>query len=187
MSEPTNQTEEPKDKNLGDGAGTTDAPDDTVDNKNDGGEQMITVSEAQKRADAQVAKKLKGMPSKEELAKFKEWQESQKTEAERQADEQKRYAAIEAENKNLKQEKTVIGKGVKPADAEYVLFKVNKMDGDDFDENLEKFLSENPKFIDSDDSKKGTETDGVGVKRTVSTPSSSIQDRLKARHPNIDL
>lgn len=43
-------------------------------------------SEAQKIADAMLAKKLKGMPSKEELKAFKEWQESQKTEEQKQSD-----------------------------------------------------------------------------------------------------
>lgn len=43
-------------------------------------------AEAQKIADAIVAKKLKGMPSKEEVKAYHEWKESQKTEAEKYAD-----------------------------------------------------------------------------------------------------
>ena len=43
-------------------------------------------SEAQKIADAMVAKKLKNMPSKEELADYRKWKEEQKTESERIAD-----------------------------------------------------------------------------------------------------
>lgn len=57
-------------------------------------------AEAQKLADAIVAKKLKGMPSKEEVKAFHEWKESQKTEAEkyadRMADADRRVAEAEA-------------------------------------------------------------------------------------------
>lgn len=49
-------------------------------------------SEAQKIADAMVAKKLKNMPSKEELAAFRKWQDDQKSEAERIADAQQKAA-----------------------------------------------------------------------------------------------
>lgn len=49
-------------------------------------------SEAQRIADAMVAKKLKNMPSKEELAAFRKWQDDQKTEAERIADIQRKAA-----------------------------------------------------------------------------------------------
>lgn len=53
-------------------------------------------SEAQRIADAMVAKKLKGMPSKEELAAFKKWQDDQKTESEKLGEAQK--AAESAKN-----------------------------------------------------------------------------------------
>lgn len=43
-------------------------------------------AEAQKIADAMVARKLKNMPSKEELKEFHDWQEAKKTEAEKYAD-----------------------------------------------------------------------------------------------------
>ena len=61
-------------------------------------------SEAQRIADAMVAKKLKGMPSKEELAAFKKWQSDQKTESEKLAEAQKaaETAASEAAAKEAK-------------------------------------------------------------------------------------
>lgn len=43
-------------------------------------------AEAQKIADAMVARKMKNMPSKEELQAYREWKESQKTETEKYAD-----------------------------------------------------------------------------------------------------
>ena len=53
---------------------------------------MDVKSEAQRIADAMVAKKLKNMPSKEELAAFRKWQDEQKTEAQGIADVQKQAA-----------------------------------------------------------------------------------------------
>lgn len=47
-------------------------------------------SEAQKLADGMLAKKMKNMPSKEELAAFRKWQDDQKTEAQRIADVQRK-------------------------------------------------------------------------------------------------
>ena len=44
--------------------------------------------------------------------------------------------------------KLVLSKGVSLSDADYVLFEVGKMEGD-FEENLDKFLSENEKFVSS--------------------------------------
>lgn len=62
---------------------TTEEP--TVTDGNADAEADIN-ARAQKIADAMVAKKLKNMPSKEELAEFKAYKESQKTEAERVAE-----------------------------------------------------------------------------------------------------
>ena len=53
---------------------------------------MDVKSEAQKIADAMVAKKLKGMPSKEEIAEYRKWKDEQRTEAERLADIQNKAA-----------------------------------------------------------------------------------------------
>lgn len=183
MPELNNKTEELNGKTIEEGAGTSDT--ETADDKQNGGnEDMVSRAEAQKMADAMVAKKLKGMPSKEELAKYKEWQESQKTAEEKQAERDEHYRALEAENASLKQEKLVLSKGVSFSDADYVLFKVSKMEGD-FEDNLDKFLSENEKFVNSAESTKTT--DGAPVKRNTTATTNSISDRLKARHPNIKL
>lgn len=181
MPELDNKTVENENNNLDEGAGVSGT--DTTDNKQDGGEEMVTRAEAQKMADAMVAKKLKGMPTKEELAKYKEWQESQKTAEEKRAEEAERYRTLEAENTSLKQENQILSKGVKLDDADYVLFKVSKMEGD-FEENLDKFLSENPRFTNSESDKT---TDGVPAKRNTSAKISSIDEKLKARHPELDL
>ena len=58
-------------------------------------EKTFTQSEFNEALKNEVARKTKGMPSKEELKAFNEWKESQKTEAEKQQD-------ILNENQSLK-------------------------------------------------------------------------------------
>ena len=147
-------------------------------------EEMVSKAEAQKMADAIVAKKLKGMPSKEELAKYKEWQEAQKTAEQKQAEQEERYRQMEAENTSLKRERQILDKGVKSKDVDYILFKVGKMEGEDFAENLDKFLSENPEYLSTATKKPN---DGAPVKRSTEPASSSVADILKKRNPNLNL
>lgn len=184
MPQPTT-TDKPEDKQLPDGdAGTTETPNETVDKPENGGEQMITIAEAQKRADAQVAKKLKGMPSKEELAEYKAWKESQKSDDEKRAEAEKRYAALEAENTSLKQEKMVLAKGVSLDDADYVLFKVSRMEGD-FEDNLTQFLTDNPKYTTSE--KTSPARTGVSVQGSSQPKASGVDEILKKRNPNLEI
>lgn len=94
---------------AGTGAGTQEndpagEPDKKLDPDDPGGQEGAderktgdVKSEAQKIADAMLAKKMKGMPSKEELAAFKKWQDEQKTENERLLEAQKAADAANAE------------------------------------------------------------------------------------------
>ena len=93
-----------------------------------------------------VAKKMKGMPSKEELKAFKDWQESQKTEAQKQADKEAEHNKTLSRNAELENENKVFRAGVNADDVDYVVFKVSKMEGE-FEDNLEKFLKDNPKYL----------------------------------------
>jgi hypothetical protein len=61
-------------------------------------------SEAEKLADAIVRKKLKGMPTKEDVAEWKEWKISQQTEAERTAALQKEAEDAIAEAGRMQRE-----------------------------------------------------------------------------------
>lgn len=154
--------------------------------KDSGNDEMISKADAQKMADAFAAKKLKGMPSKEELAAYKKWQDDQKTAEEKRAEEVERLQTIEAENNTLKQERTIRRKGVAEDDVEYVHFKVSKMDGEDFDEKLEDFLKENPKYLAQDGGT--TTTTGVPVKKgETSASNTSVRDLLKQKHPDLNI
>ncbi len=137
--------------------------------------------DAQKIADAMVAKKLKDMPSKEELKAYKEWKESQKTESEKQAEALKELETLRQEKLNTQRENALLKKGINEEDIDYVMFKVGKMEGE-FDENLVEFLKENPKFTTKEETKVVT----TGVKTSgVENKDSGVTAILKQKHPEL--
>ena len=137
--------------------------------------------DAQKIADAMVAKKLKDMPSKEELKAYKEWKESQKTESEKQAEALKELETLRQEKLNTQRENALLKKGINENDIDYVMFKVGKMEGE-FDENLVEFLKENPKFTTKEETKVVT----TGVKTSgVESKDSGVTAILKLKHPEL--
>ena len=151
--------------------------------KNEGKAEVDVKAEAQKIADAMLAKKMKGMPSKEELKAFKNWQESQKTAEQKQAEKEAEYQRTLNELNTLKQTNAVLEAGVNKEDADYVLFKVSKMEGE-FDENLAKFLKDNPKYLKQELETTEPKATGTSV-RTISSNESGVTAILKAKHPDL--
>lgn len=111
----------------------------------------------QTEVDALIQKRLdratKGMPSKEELAEFKAWKDSQQTEEEKWNNLAKerdtangRVAELEKEIEQLKRQNYVLGKGATGEEAEFAIFKAAKMVSDDvtFEEAVDKILSDQP-------------------------------------------
>ena len=152
--------------------------------KNEGKAEVDVKAEAQKIADAMLAKKMKGMPSKEELKAFKNWQESQKTAEQKQAEKEAEYQKTLNELKTLKQTNAVLEAGVNKDDADYVLFKVSKMEGD-FDENLAKFLKDNPKYLEKELTQTEPKATGAPVK-SISSKNDGVLGILASKHPEID-
>ena len=142
--------------------------------------KMITLEEAQKMVDKALAKKL---PPKEEMEEFRKWKESQKTEAEKQAEIVKKLEATESQLSALHQENLALKKGVKVDDLDYVVFKVSRLEGD-FEENLEKFLKENPKFT-SKNEVATSKNDGTATQKIVKTPEDGVMAILKQKHPDL--
>lgn len=99
-----------------------------------------------------LAKEKKKMPSKEELKAFKEWQETQKTAEQKQAGKETEYQKTLIRNTELENENKVFKAGVEKDSVDYVAFKVSKMEGD-FEENLKKFLKDNPKYLENSEPK----------------------------------
>lgn len=163
------------------GAGNVDTQ---TTEKNEGKAEIDVKAEAQKIADAMVAKKMKGMPSKEELKAFKEWQESQKTAEQKQAEKDAEYQKTLNELNTLKQTNAVLSAGVNRDDADYVLFKVSKMEGE-FEENLAKFLKDNPKYLKQELETTEPKATGAPV-RTISSKNDGVLGILASKHPEID-
>ena len=163
------------------GAGNVDTQ---TTEKNEGKAEVDVKAEAQKIADAMLAKKMKGMPSKEELKAFRDWQESQKTAEQKQAEKEAEYQKTLNELNTLKQTNAVLEAGVNKDDADYVLFKVSKMEGE-FDENLAKFLKDNPKYLKQELETTEPKATGAPVK-SISSKNDGVLGILASKHPEID-
>lgn len=111
-------------------------------------EKTFTQKDFDEALQKEISRKTKGIPSKEELKAFKEWQDNQKTEAEKNAEREKEYQKIVEERDNSQRENLLLRKGVKVDDIDYVMFKVSKQKGD-FEDNLEQFIQDNPKYLAS--------------------------------------
>ena len=141
--------------------------------------KTITLEEAQKMVNSALAKKL---PPKEEMDAFKQWKESQKTEADKQAETLKELETLRQEKLNTQRENALLKKGINVDDIDYVMFKVGKMEGE-FDDNLDEFLKENPKFTAKEEK---TVASTTGVKTSgVSNTDSGVTAILKAKHPEL--
>lgn len=111
----------------------------------------------QEQVNAMLAKEKNKMPSKEELKAFNEWKESQKTAEEKQKEEIVARQNLETENNFQSQMIEIMKKGVSYDDAEFIQFKISKMEGD-FSDNLDDFLSKNTKYTTKEEEKKPTTT-----------------------------
>ena len=142
---------------------------------------------AQKLADGMLKKKMKGMPSKEELKAFKDWQETQKTAEQKQTEKEVEYQKAMAEKENVLQENKALKAGVNTDDVDYVVFKVSKMEGE-FDDNLIEFLKDNPKYLkqnqEQEDESKGTST-GVHTQKQNINQDSGVMSILKKKYPEL--
>lgn len=165
------------------GTGTVDTQ--TTENNQTEGTDVDVKAEAQKIADAMVAKKMKGMPTKEELKAFKDWQESQKTAEQKQSEKETKYQETLSKNTELERENKAFKAGVNSEDVDYVIFKVSKMNGD-FEENLESFLKDNPKYLkNSQEEVEGKTSNGVHVQRQSTSSESGVTAILKKKHPEL--
>lgn len=155
----------------------------TNQNEGQASEKTFTQEELNKIVQERLDKEKKKMPSKEDLKAFKDWKESQKTETEKEAEKDAEYQKALNELKTVKEEKAVLEAGVNKDDADYVLFKVSKMEGD-FEENLTKFLKDNPKYL-----KQETQTEqkatGTSVK-SISSKNDGVLGILASKHPEIN-
>lgn len=139
----------------------------------------------QEEVNAMILKAQKKMPSKEELQKFNEWKESQKTEAEKQIELTQKITDTTNENISLKQENQVLKSGVNAEDVDYVLFKVSKMEGE-FEDNLKDFLENNPKYLQKAEvTSSDNEDTGMAVTKANTRAENGVTAILKEKHPEL--
>ncbi len=183
MEEKTNLTNQEQQNKTVEGNEETGKVVTQTTNQNEGTTEIDVKAEAQKLADGMLAKKMKGMPSKEELRAFKEWQESQKTAEQKQIEKDLEYQKVLQKSTELEYENKTFKSGVRSDDVDYVVYKVSKMEGE-FEENLSKFLEANPKYLAKEEREETPSTTGIQVSK-LTTKKSGVNDILKAKHPDL--
>lgn len=144
-------------------------------------EKKFTQEEVNNIVKERLAKAQKGIPSKEELTKYNEWKESQKTQQDKYDELVKKDGEKDTTISSLEREIQIRKSGINDDDdVKFILYKVGKMEGD-FSENLKEYLTDNPKYI-----KKEIKATGVETKTNVATKEDEVLAILKAKHPDID-
>ena len=166
-------------------ANTTDKDQDTTTQNEDNStaeklEKTFTQAELDKVIADRLARERAKMPPQDKLKAFEEWQKSQQTEAEKAAEREKEYQAAAARITELQRELAVIKAGVKAEDAEYVLFKVGKMEGE-FADNLKAFLAENTKYTEPET----TTVEGMKHKPPLSGDQDGVEAAFLKRNPGL--
>ena len=145
-------------------------------------EKTFTQDEVNAIVKERLVKAQKGIPSKEELAKYNEWKESQKTQEDKYNDLLQKNNEKSTTISNLQRENLVLKSGITDIDeVEFIVYKVGKMEGD-FEENLKEYLASNPKFV----KKQETKATGIETKTNSVAKEDGVLAILKAKHPDID-
>ena len=145
-------------------------------------EKTFTQDEVNAIVKERLAKAQKGIPSKEELTKYNEWKESQKTQQDKYDELVKKESEKDNTISNLQKENLVLRSGITDTDEiEFIVYKVSKMDGD-FEENLKDYLADNPKFA----KKQETKATGTESKTSTVAKEDGVLAILKAKHPDIE-
>ena len=153
----------------GGGAGTDEGSDDSADDegKDDGKEttedKIFTQADVDKLIKERLAREKKGQPSKEELKAFKEWQDNQKTNEQKNAEKitaaETKVKEAEAKANALEAKVSALSKGVKADSVDDVVTLAKAMVDDDtpIDKAIDKVLKKYPSF-------KGEQQTGKGFK-----------------------
>lgn len=144
-------------------------------------EKTFTQDEVNAIVKERLAKAQKGIPSKEELTKYNEWKDSQKSQQDKYDELVKVGNEKDNTISNLQKENLILKSGITDEDEiEFISFKVSKMEGE-FEENLKEYLANNPKYAKS----KETKATGVEMKQTNVVQESGVSAILKAKHPEL--
>lgn len=142
--------------------------------------KTFTQEEVNEIVEKRLKKFKSNVPSDDELKKFKEWKDSQKTNEEKLKEAETELQKTNSENTDLKNEIEALKAGVSADDLDYVMFKVSKMEGE-FADNLKTFIEANPKVLGKEEVK----ASGIAVKQAPQ-PKSGVIDILSQRHKDIE-
>lgn len=162
---------------------TTENTDTQTVKENEGAFKVFkTKEEYQKAVDSLMSSKL---PKKEEVEEFKKWQESKKTEAEKQAELTKNNVDLTNRNNLLEQKLLVSDVGVPKDYRDFVQFTVSQMEGN-FEENLNDYLKDNPQYLAKENAIEESQKDsGVPVAKNGQIAESGVTAILKQKHPEL--
>ena len=137
------------------------------------------VNEMILKVENKINKKYEGVDLKE----YNEWKESQKTEAEKQSEIIKENESLKIQLKEAENKSVVANAGVDSKFQRFVISEISNQEGD-FEDNLNKYLKDNPQFLIQKEEKKTTTT-GFSQKTTNQSVSEEKEylDKKYANNP----
>lgn len=145
-------------------------------------EAKFTQTEFNEALKNELARKTKGLPSKEELKAFNEWKEAQKTAEQKQQEDIIKMQNLQNDNDFKSQMLEIMQKGISYEDAEFIQFKVSKMTGE-FSDNLEEYLKNNTKYTTKKEEKPGTTGFSQNNTNKVVSEDKAYLDKKYANNP----
>ena len=152
----------------------------TVDKTEEKAEKTFTQEEVNamvKKENAKILKKYEGV----NLEAYKQWEESQKTAEQKQQEEIIKMQNLQNDNDFKTQMLEIMKKGLSYDEAEFVQFKLSKMNGD-FEENLETYLKNN-KTTEKEEKKTTTTGFSQNNTNTVVSEDKAYLDKKYANNP----
>lgn len=132
-----------------------------------------------KKLKAKYEKKYEGI----DIAKYKEWQESQKTESEKQQEVLKENEMLKNRIAELENIQVVANADVDSKFQKFVLSEVSAMEGD-FEDNLKSYLKDNSQYLKTVPEEVQKDT-GVPVQKLNEKAESGVTAILKEKHPEL--
>lgn len=108
-------------------------------------EKTFTQSEFVKALEKEVARKTKGLPTKEELDEFTKWKESNKSTEDKYLEAQKEIDTLKTQINEYEKREVVANADVDSRFQKFVVSEVSQMEGV-FEDNLKKYLEDNPQY-----------------------------------------
>ena len=163
---------------------TTPAPQESnVGSVNNPTEKKYTQEDLETAVENRLIRERKLREKDPDYKAFKQWQQSQQTEAEKQAEKEQEYNRALNENALLKAEKKVISADVKPEFSEFVTSKVLAM-GDDFEKNLADYKKNNPHFFGETVLKKMSSSPSLGGTGHERTTNERMNELIRGARNN---